>query len=196
MRCENNQAEVSGKILNIESSHVIKTNVFSKLSLEIKRLSERTDIIQVIVKNLDKKYTVGQMVYIFGSYRSRNIDHHKSLYLYADYMDEAFGDCNFNDIVLHGYICKNNGYRKTPKGREITDAIMSIKRPNGIRDYIPCVFWGINAGFAHVTQNGDRVTIHGRIQSREYRKLVDGKYITKVAYEVSVRDFDAALPAR
>ena len=33
---------------------------------------------------------------------------------------------------------------------------------------------------------GDRLRLEGRLQSRQYRKVVDGEEVTRVAYEVSV----------
>ena len=33
---------------------------------------------------------------------------------------------------------------------------------------------------------GDKITVSGRIQSREYQKNVDGDIVVKTAYEVSI----------
>lgn len=196
MQNKNNSAGIIGKIVKIEISHIKGNDAYSLLHVEVIRRSGRTDTVQVIAKNLDSKYQAGQTIYVFGTYRSRNINHKVTLYLYADQIDLASEDNqNLNDIVLTGYICKNNGYRRIGI-KDKTDAILAVRRAYGIKDYIPCVFWGINACFASVMQEGDKVTVYGRIQSREYPKLEDGKYITKIAYEVSVKEFDAKLPER
>ena len=77
-------------------------------------------------------------------------------------------------------------YRKTPSGREISDIILAVNRMYGKSDYIPCITWGRNAVFAERFQPGDKISITGRIQSREYTKKINDEDVTFTAYEVSV----------
>lgn len=92
-----------------------------------------------------------------------------------------------NTVELIGYICKPPVYRKTPFDREISDLLIAVNRSYNRSDYIPCISWGRNARYCSNRRVGDRVKVHGRIQSRTYqKKYADGSVEEKVAYEVSV----------
>jgi len=92
-----------------------------------------------------------------------------------------------NQINLEGYICKKPISRCSPLGREICDIMLAVNRMYGKSDYIPCIAWGRNAGYAGSLEVGAKIEISGRIQSREYRKKdEEGNTTTKTAYEVSI----------
>ena len=93
---------------------------------------------------------------------------------------------NPNIIELTGYVCKPTVYRTTPFKREICDVLIAVNRAYNKSDYIPCIAWGRNARFAGSLVVGDKITVSGRIQSREYQKNVDGDIVVKTAYEVSI----------
>ena len=94
---------------------------------------------------------------------------------------------NPNQVALTGALCKPPSYRTTPFGREIADLMLAVNRAYGKSDYIPCITWGRTARFASHLKVGDKVTLLGRFQSRDYQKqLADGTVISKTAYEVSV----------
>ena len=96
-------------------------------------------------------------------------------------------ETNPNSIELEGYICKPPLYRTTPFKREICDLLLAVNRAYNKSDYIPCIAWGRNARFVNGLGVGERISVLGRIQSREYQKLQeDGSYRTKTAYEVSI----------
>jgi single-stranded DNA-binding protein len=77
-------------------------------------------------------------------------------------------------------------YRSTPFGREICDMMLAVNRAFGKSDYVPCIAWGRNAQYASRFRIGDRVRLTGRLQSREYQKLLEnGEYMIRMAYEVS-----------
>ena len=100
----------------------------------------------------------------------------------------AYDDFEYeNEIYLDGHICKEPVRRTSPLGREICDIMLAVNRMYNKSDYVPCIAWGRNAAYAGTLEVGDRLTIYGRIQSREYRKRdEDGNSIPNVAYEVSV----------
>lgn len=103
------------------------------------------------------------------------------------FVDEIEESAKTNQIFLDGYICKPPIYRKTPLGREIADLLLAVNRPYGKSDYIPCICWGRNARYANSFAVGERCSVWGRIQSREYMKKIDEDQVEKrVAYEVSV----------
>ncbi len=92
-----------------------------------------------------------------------------------------------NEIYLDGHICKPPIRRTSPLGREICDIMLAVNRMYNKSDYIPCIAWGRNAAYAGVLDVGMRLTLSGRIQSREYRKKDDqGNSTLNVAYEVSI----------
>ena len=89
-------------------------------------------------------------------------------------------------MELTGALCKPPVYRSTPFGREICDMMLAVNRAFGKSDYIPCIAWGRNAQYASRFHVGDRLHLTGRLQSREYQKLMEnGEYIVRNAFEVS-----------
>ena len=79
-----------------------------------------------------------------------------------------------------GALCKPPVYRSTPFGREICDLMLAVNRAFGKSDYIPCIAWGRNAQYAARFRVGDRLRVTGRLQSREYQKLLDnGEYMVR-----------------
>lgn len=95
-----------------------------------------------------------------------------------------------NDIALVGELAYKPTHRKTPKGKRISD--IRVKVQNMLTAgacYIPCICWQEQADEAAGWQQGDKVKLLGRYQSREYSKLLDsetGERETRTAYELSV----------
>jgi retron-type reverse transcriptase len=101
---------------------------------------------------------------------------------------------NPNEIELEGFICKPTTYRVTPFGREITDILIAVNRAYNKSDYIPCIIWGRNARYAGMFNVGDRVKVYGRIQAREYEKVLEnGEKEVRTAYEVSVSRIEKSI---
>jgi primosomal replication protein N len=97
-----------------------------------------------------------------------------------------------NKINLEGFICKKPIGRVSPLGREICDIMLAVNRMYNKSDYIPCIAWGRNAGYASNLAVGTKISIAGRIQSREYKKRdAEGNVTEKVAYEVSILKLEA-----
>ena len=72
-------------------------------------------------------------------------------------------------------------------GREICDLMLAVNRMYNKSDYIPCIAWGRNAGYAQNLAVGTKLMVEGRIQSREYKKkLDDGTAEIRKAFEVSI----------
>ena len=91
-----------------------------------------------------------------------------------------------NSVIIDGALCRPPVYRSTPFGREICDMMLAVSRSFGKNDYIPCIAWGRNARSAAGLAVGDRLSITGRLQSREYQKLLDdGSCLTRSVCEVS-----------
>lgn len=90
-----------------------------------------------------------------------------------------------NQVTLHGTLCKDPNYRRTPLGREICDIMLAVNRTYGKADYIPCILWGKDAVTAASYPAGTPLTLTGRLQSREYIKLIEEGKETRTTYEVS-----------
>ena len=93
-----------------------------------------------------------------------------------------------NDITLTGEIARDVINRRTPLGRNITEVFLRV--PSELYRgfcYIPTIVWGTGADVAAKFEVGDNVKFKGRMQSREYTKIIEDKAYTRVAYEQSVR---------
>lgn len=93
-----------------------------------------------------------------------------------------------NDALLEGSVCKPPVYRRTPLGREICDVMLAVPRPYRRTDYIPCILWGRAAQEAAKLLPGAKLRLSGRLQSRDYIKVLDGVSQTRTAYELSVTE--------
>ena len=112
--------------------------------------------------------------------------------LFAQSVTPTNDNETLNRVELCGALCKPPVYRSTPFGREICDMMLAVNRAFGKSDYIPCIAWGRNAQYASRFRVGDHLRIGGRLQSREYQKLLDnGEYIVRNAFEVSAFTLDA-----
>lgn len=178
-------------------SHEIFGEGFYMVDVKVQRLSDSFDVIPMMVSerliDVSADYR-GYRVEVNGQFRSYNRHEERKnrlvLSVFAreiSFVDEIEESAKTNQIFLDGYICKPPIYRKTPLGREIADLLLAVNRPYGKSDYIPCICWGRNARYANSFAVGERCSVWGRIQSREYMKKIDEDQVEKrVAYEVSV----------
>lgn len=190
---------VSGKIVTEPafSHEIIGGEKFYEFNLEVRRLSGATDTIPVtvsekIISTQPDRFSLGSNVEINGEFRSHNREEEGRskllLSVFCKQVSEQVGP-DKNLIKLDGYVCKPTNYRTTPFNRQINDILLAVNRPLYKKtDYIPLIAWGRNALYAQNFKVGDRVIMEGRIQSRQFVKVVDGEQQTKTAYEVSVQD--------
>jgi single-stranded DNA-binding protein len=174
-------------------SHEVMGEGFYEINLKVKRLSEQYDILPITVSErllAGANAEVGQEIGVTGQFRSYNkTDEEKSrlmLTVFVREIDTEEERSNPNIITLTGYLCKRPVYRTTPFNREIADMLLAVNRAYNKSDYIPCIAWGRNARFVKNMSVGEKITVSGRIQSREYQKNIDGVIVSKTAYEVSV----------
>lgn len=191
----NNVVNLSGKIaLEPIYSHQVFGEGFYESAIEVERLSSQMDVIPITISerlmqevDLEK----GDFLTIEGQFRSYNkVIDGKSKLMLTVFVRECKDNPernNENYIELTGYVCKPPIFRTTPFKREIADVLIAVNRAYSKSDYIPCIAWGRNARFASRLQVGDKVSMVGRIQSREYQKLLEnGEAETRVAYEISI----------
>lgn len=194
---ETNFAELSGVVeAEPEFSHETRGERFYRFPVRIRRLSGTADSILVLVRQtvlLTENIHMGQPVHVFGQLRSYNnksgVGPKLMLHVFArelntEPMEER------NDILLQGTICKQPNFRTTPMGREICDFMLAVNRRYGRSDYLPCIGWGKQARLLSLMEVGTVLSLRGRMQSRRYIKVIDGEPVEKIAYEVSLIDFE------
>lgn len=189
---ENNRVLLVGTVSeDLTFSHEVYGEKFFSLMVATKRTSGAMDLVPVLVSeravNSNDSY-YGKTVQIMGEYRSRNTDKgNLELNVFANSFEVVADDTkHINEIYLEGFICKTPVFRTTPLGRHISEILVAVNRRYNKSDYIPCITWGRNACFASKLEVSNKIAIEGRIQSREYKKVVDGAEISKVAYEISI----------
>ena len=191
----NNLVHLNGFLLeNFKFSHSFNGENFYGSKMHLVRLSGVCDDIPIIVS--DKQIDVlrdwrDEFFDIHGEYRTRMVEGHTHLYVFAKNIIPTDTNENANHIDLRGYICKKPICRKTPAGREISDIILKVHRNYRKFDYIPCICWGRNAHIAENLPEGALVKISGRIQGRIYIKKVSEDYSEqRTAYEVSISQME------
>ncbi len=199
---ESNVAELCGVVLSdLKFSHKTYGEIFYTFVLGIERRSGYIDEINIMVSErliFENPPREGDFVEIKGQVRTYNeiIDDKNKLnvvvFAREIYLSENFG-YNENYIYLEGFLCKAPLKRTSPLGREICDLMLAVNRMYNKSDYIPCIAWGRNAGYAEKLDVGTKLVIEGRIQSREYKKkLEDGTAEMRKAFEVSVVKLEEA----
>lgn len=191
---------ISGEVTSrVEFSHESHGCDFYTFSLASRRLSGTYDEINILAnRNLIEgvDLTTGSFVSVISSLRSFNkrteTGNKLIISAFAKELLPAPPDTYRNELELCGAVCKPPIYRKTPLGREICDIMLATNRSYGRSDYLPIVVWGKNARVASELNVGDVITVLGRIQSREYTKLVDGVSQIKTTFEVSASSIGLA----
>ena len=195
---QNNKGRLIGKLIGgITNNFEIEGETFYEGKIEVARLSDTSDILPyTISEKLVKAYNIDLNLPIEvafqGELRSYNrLIEGKSRLILSFFVKEikevSAEDDGTNDLTLTGYICKEPIFRTTPFNRQICDILLAVNRPAFNKsDYIPCILWGRNAKFVQSLKVGTKVTLNGRIQSRNYKKeMPDGQVLEKTAYEVS-----------
>lgn len=191
----NNKVTLVGKIVSEPHySHEVFGEGFYETKIAVSRLSEQVDILPVTVSErlvTELGISEGKTVAVNGQFRSYNkLEGPRSrlmLTVFAREVTEDTEETNPNLIEITGYICKQPLYRTTPFKREICDVLVAVNRAYNKSDYIPCIAWGRNARYVSKLKVGDKISIEGRVQSREYQKQMDnGDVMVRTAYEVSI----------
>ena len=175
-------------------SHSGRGECFYTFPLEVARLSGATDKINIIVRDeLMKSIQLceAEKICVVGELRSFNNKSGEGAKLVITVFAKELYLCDdddLNEVHLIGTLCKKPNLRMTPMGRDICDLMLAVNRRYGRSDYLPCITWGLKAREAAEWGTGTMVTLEGRIQSRNYIKIVGGDPVEKTAFEVSVTD--------
>ena len=188
-----NQIRLCGTMESAPSfSHENHGRQFYSFLLGVERLSGTVDRLRVLADLAllnAAECAWGERVLVTGQVRSYNqVDEtgrHLIVSVYAEHIELT--DEEPDDVVtLSGTLCRDPVYRRTPLGREICDGMLAVNRSYRRADYLPCIFWGRTARQIATLSAGARITLTGRLQSREYNKtLPDGETETRTAYEIS-----------
>lgn len=187
-----NQITLRGTLTELPTfSHENHGKSFCRFLLEVSRLSGAIDTLPVIAEASilnEMDLSGGSMIRVEGQVRSHNIradgKRHLMVFVFASSVTAEEGECQ-NDVLLDALLCREPNYRRTPLGREICDVMLAVPRAFHRADYLPCILWGRVAAIASQCCVGDRLVIHGRLQSRIYTKLTEEGAEERTAYEIS-----------
>lgn len=189
-----NRAELCGVVCRTpQYSHESRGIRFFTFPLETLRLSGAADQVNVVVREelLRRVPDAGERVRAEGELRSFNnrsgVGSRLVLTVYARLIEAGDGP-DEDRIWLTGAVCKPPVFRVTPMGREICDIILAVSRRYRRSDYIPVIAWGAQAREVSGCGVGTRLSLRGRLQSRQYTKLVDGQSVSRQAFEVSAAE--------
>ena len=187
-----NRIELRGDLLGMpEYSHENHGRKFYRFFLEVPRLSGAVDTLPVVaelalLEGLD--LSLGERMTVQGQIRSHNhtdeTGRHLMIFAFANSIVMEAGD-PVNDVTVEGLLCRQPTFRRTPLGREICDAMLAVPRAFRRADYLPCILWGRTAQEISRCATRDRITIHGRLQSRIYTKYENDVPTERTAYEIS-----------
>lgn len=193
---ETNTVHLCGEIVETPVySHDTYGESFYTFVLGVERNSGYLDKLNVMISErllCQYKLSPGDAALVSGQIRTYNeqLDGRNKLNIvvFAREMElVGFDEVHFNQVYLEGFICKTPIGRVSPLGRRICDIMLAVNRMYNKSDYIPCIAWGRNAIYSESLEVGDKISLTGRMQSREYHKrLEDGSVETRTAFEVSI----------
>ena len=167
---------------------------FFLLPLEVCRLSGAADKLDVIASQRLLEtlppLQAGQRLQVSGEVRTYNnrsgVGRRLVITVYARSILPAELEEDENQLTLAGCLCRPPNLRSTRLGRSICDLTLAVNRAYGRADYLPCIAWGSVAHRCAVLDVGDPLRLEGRLQSRVYTKVLDGRTEERTAFEVSV----------
>ena len=177
-------------------SHENHGKRFYSFLLEVERLSGTVDLLPVLLPEqvlCQMDLSGGDMLQITGQIRTFNNRSGENKKLIISAYAQTIAACEgepVNEVALTGTICKPPVYRQTPLGRQICDAMLAVNRLYHRADYIPCIFWGELAAQISGCDVGTVLRLTGRLQSRNYMKVLQDSSQMMTAYEVSVTETD------
>lgn len=191
-----NEIKLKGFIRDIKSSHVLNGVEYDKANLVVKRETGIEDIINLRFKKFSNFYRENQEIDLVGNIRSysQKMEDGKNkvdIYVFT-YFDHQEGDIVNNDFEADGRICKLDELRFLKNGKSNIHFILANNLEFGengqkLNSYLPCIAWGKLAKQISCMKVNDKIKIHGKLQSREYKKYYsENEFDIKVAHEVYV----------
>lgn len=199
-RNPSNAIIIAGEIVSEFRFHHIHNGVrYFMTSVSSIRYSETPDTFLVLVPegmlDFSEPYLYSRIILcgeilVFKNRGSRGM--RTSYYVLAHHAEfnELDGPVYQNIMYVNGTVRFKPVYRKTPKGKEITNITLSTIDETGHYHDIPCIFWNKNARLTADLAIGTRMHVWARFESREYdKKMPDGKILKRTTYEASVSRF-------
>ena len=189
---ENNAVTLCGTLAGAPVfSHESRMLRFYRLPLEVERLSGAVDRLNVLVR--EPQLTLLELgdrtkLRVQGEVRSFNNRSGDGARLIVTVLARSLELCDGYDsnlVELRGTLCKPPKLRCTPMGRDICDLLLAVNRRYRRSDYLPCICWGRMALTAACWEVGQKLSLTGRLQSRDYIKLTEGGPVSRTAYEIS-----------
>lgn len=177
-----------------EYSHENHGKAFYRFALDVERLSGTIDTLQILASSsiLDSiDLSGGAMLHVDGQIRSFNNRSPVGRKLLISVFAQNLYTCDDaaeNQAEVTGALCREPVFRQTPLGRDICDIMLAVPRLYRRTDYLPCILWGRTAKEAAELPVGTVLHIAGRLQSRQYIKLLDSGSEKRIAYELSAID--------
>lgn len=164
----------------------------------VPRLSGEVDVLRVRMNRTDKAELEGYTgwIKVEGAVRGQNVRNHLNVFVYAHTITKVDAPAEgerTNDVVIVGRLGRKPVYRKTKgQGKLITELTLSVapQSQNIKNEIIPSIAWNKNATAASTLDEGQLVRVFGRLQSREYKKNIDGVIESRMTYEVSIDRLD------
>ncbi len=173
-------------------SHENHGQRFCRFPLVVERLSGQTDRLNILAPEamlLPLFPLAGERIRLEGQLRSFNNKSGRGSRLMISILCRSLApadESDSNTAALSGVICKPPILRRTPLGRSICDVMLAVNRRYGRSDYIPCIAWGQVAQQVGELTVGSPLSAVGRIQSRQYTKLLPEGSEIRTAYELSI----------
>ena len=193
-----NRVTLRGRLTEYPAfSHENHGRRFYRFPIEVPRLSGASDTLRVLAPEelLPEELGPGDTAEVTGQVRSFNNRRGPGRRLVISVLAGAVRPCGEepeNTVDLTGAICREPVFRRTPLGREICDIMLAVSRPYLRTDYLPCILWGRMARAAARLGVGTRLHLTGRLQSREYIKILDTGSERRTAYEISANSAECA----
>ena len=205
---KDNAAGLAGELKEIEEVTELCGLRFNGYLAKIETPRPRGTLDEVIVAFTDGKVDVGQQrdgrplkefmtagskVIVSGIVQTlKDFESGRVLvFILADYVAVSPKAMLQNDIALMGELAYTPRHRETPRGKRITDIFVKVQNVlTAGTCFIPCICWQETADEVANWQQGDKVILLGRYQSRKYEKVIDtdsGSREQRTAYEVSVQ---------
>ncbi len=195
----NNRTVVSG-ILEKDFTNDFGYRYASRIIVEATANRKEYRVPVIITSNLFREnFVEGKYVEVAGEIRTYNVwtdgKSHLKIYVWAkrihvcDSIQDLEEPLSQSITYLDGFVCKQPIYRKTLRGREITEIFLAVNLNNKRSAYIPTITWGKLARYARHLEIGEKIAILGRMQNREYFKRISpdsAEGEIKEAYEVSI----------
>lgn len=192
-RTKVNNTTLCGEILSKPTFRLGDTGLRKPyFELGVIRESGYIDKISIqIPKFLIDSIKVGNQIRVNGYIKTFNYiqGERKSLkiFVYSDDIKEEHSKDNI--VAFTGAVCKQPVFRYTPKGKFIGELLLAVNNGDN-SSYVPCIMWGKVAKEHMDIEIGDKLTVTGRLQSRDYQKEIDGEIITRTVNELSLSNVE------